>query len=101
MANNTYISPNLIRTSERINTNWDVINPITKEVIQKKEPEYIEPVVQPVAPETPYIAPQAPVTKALSIQQQIDEAKKKVVELEGLKKLQIEEMKKQLAELEK
>lgn len=47
MSNNTYISPNLKRTSERINTNGDVINPDTKQIIKPIEPEYIEPVPQP------------------------------------------------------
>lgn len=97
----TYISNNLKRTSEQINTNWDVIDPRTKQVIQKKEAEYIEPVASLATPvEALPEAPQAPVTNALSIQQQIDEAKQKVVELEEKKKLQIEEMKKQLAVLE-
>lgn len=49
----TVISNNLKRTSERINTNWDVINPITKEVLQKKESEYIEPTIQPTVTEAP------------------------------------------------
>lgn len=93
---NVVISPNIKRTSVRIDPAGNVINPRTKQIIQPVEAEYVPPVVQtqPVAPQ--YIPPEP-----LSIQQQIDEAKANLIRLEGLKKEQIALMKKQLAELEK
>lgn len=35
------ISPKMKRTKEMINTNGDVINPETKEIVQKNDPGYI------------------------------------------------------------
>ena len=42
----TIISPNIKKTSERIDTAGNVINPKTKEIIQKNEPEFIPPIIQ-------------------------------------------------------
>ena len=50
---NTIISPNLKRTSERIDPAGNIINARTKEIIKPVEPVY-------VPPETPVEAPQAP-----------------------------------------
>lgn len=69
----TYISNNLKKTSERINTNWDVIDPRTKQVIQKKEPEFVEPTPLPEV----YAAPKIPITTPLS---KIDELISKKIE---------------------
>lgn len=92
---NTIISSNLKRTSERIDTTGNVINPRTKQIIKPVETVYVPPVAP--LPE----ALQDPTFNPLSIQQQIDEAEANLLKLKELKKLQIEEMKKQLAELEK
>lgn len=94
---NVFISPNLKKTSERIDPSGNVINPRTKEIIKPVIEEYVAPVVEE---NMPYNAPQAPTTNAMSIQEQIDEAKKNLANLEELKKLKIAEMKKQLELLE-
>lgn len=36
----TLISPNIKKTSERIDTNGNIINPNTKEIIRQTEPDY-------------------------------------------------------------
>lgn len=59
--------------------------------------EYVEP---QQTPQPVYKAPQSPVTNALSIQEQIDEAKKHLEKLEELKKLKIAQMKAELELLE-
>lgn len=40
---NVVISPNIIKTKQRINMNGDVIDPKTKQVIQSKEAPYVPP----------------------------------------------------------
>ena len=94
---NVIIDPNIKKVSERINPNGDVINPRTKEIITPNLPEYVEP-VQTLAT-VPQPAPQ-PVSTTLSIQQQIEEAKKNLAQLEELKKLKIAQMKAELELLE-
>lgn len=49
---NTYISPNINKTSERIDTSGNIINPQTKEIIQKIEPEFVSPEQPPIPTET-------------------------------------------------
>lgn len=94
---NVVISPNIKRTSVRIDPAGNVIDPRTKQIIQPVEPEYVSPVKDATVVQTPQYVPSEP----LSIQQQIDEAKANLARLEELKKEQIALMKKQLAELEK
>ncbi|HDO20101.1 MAG TPA: hypothetical protein ENG81_01060 [Candidatus Bathyarchaeota archaeon] len=103
---NVVISPSPIKTSDRINLNGDTINPETKQIIKKKE-VYIPP---PQATETPPPAPpqppQPPVTSeipkddGLSVLEQISATKKKLKDLEELKKLKIAQKKKELELLE-
>lgn len=95
---NTFISPNLKRTSERIDPSGNIINPRTKQVIQQTEPEYIPPTAVPV--QTPYNAPQAPTANAISVIDQIRLAKENLAQLEELKKLKIAEKKAELELLE-
>ncbi|MBP7540373.1 MAG: hypothetical protein KA802_10545 [Saprospiraceae bacterium] len=95
---NVFIDQNLKKVSERIDPQGNVINPRTKQIIQPVIEEYIEPTVPQ---NTPPNAPQAPTANAMSIQEQIDETKKKLLELEELKKLKIAQMKAELELLEK
>jgi len=95
------ISPNPIKTTERIDLNGNIIDPRTKRVIVPKEQEYIPPTPQPTTI-TPPDAPQCPITPPItkddpmSIQAQIDTTKANLAKLEELKKVKIEEMEKQL-----
>lgn len=95
---NVVISPNIRKQSDRIDPSGNIVNARTKEIIQPVEPAYVPPVQETV--EIPYKAPQAPTTNAISIQQQIDEAKENLLKLQELKKLKIAEMKAQLELLE-
>ncbi len=101
------ISQNPIKTRERIDVNGNIINPITKQIIVAKEEEYVPPVIQitpPIASPEPLIAqPVCQIVKddPKDIQKQIEEAEANLLRLKELKKVKIEEIKKQLAELEK
>lgn len=94
---NVIVDPNLKKVSERINPNGDIINPRTKEIITPNLPEYVEPIQTPANVLQP--TPQ-PVSTTLSIQQQIEEAKKNLAQLEELKKLKIAQMKAEIELLE-
>ena len=93
---NVLISPNIKRERVRIDPQGNVINPKTKEIIEKKEEEYIEPSPQPQ---------NSPITKEntkvadMSIQEQIEQAKANLKKLEELKKVKIEEMERELKQL--
>lgn len=98
------ISPNIKKTTERIDLNGNKINPQTKEVIEEVEKPYIptaeelqkhqniepQPVEVTVKSENP-----------MDIQKEIEVLENKLALLKDKKRLAIEEMKKQLAELEK
>ena len=90
------ISPNVKKTSVRIDTAGNEINPKTKQIVQKVQEEYVVPkeikteVLQQITPTSP-----------LSIQQQIEQAEKHLADLKVQKKAEIERMKEQLRELEK
>lgn len=92
------ISPNPRKTKVHIDFNGNEVVPFTKQIIKTAEEEYrptkqeIEKVIN--LPETP-----APVS-ALSIQQQIEQAEKHLVDLKVQKKVEIERMKSELAKLE-
>ena len=93
-----FISPNLKRTSERIDPNGNVINPATKQIIIPKEEEYVPPST-PIATLEAKIEPiPQPIAKddGLSVLQQIEQAKAHLQSLEELKRLKIEEKKKEL-----
>lgn len=87
---------NIKKTSERINTNGDVINPKTREVLQANIQEEIRPSVDTITGVTPRVNGQ----NGLSILEQISEAKKNLADLEKLKKLQIQQKKAELELLE-
>ena len=97
------ISPDIKKTSQRINFNGDVIDPRTKQVIEAKEQDFTPPTPQPVVeiPQTPPPSPpvQQP-TAELSILEQIQQAKDNLKSLEELKKLKIAEKKAELELLE-
>lgn len=87
------VSPNIKRESVRIDPAGNVINPRTKAIVTPVEVEVeVSPVkVEPVVETAP-----APMNSPLAIQQQIEDAKANLAQLEELKKLKIAEMKAQL-----
>ena len=100
MEGGVIISPNIKRTKESINVNGDKVVPFTKQIIEKNEPAYVptpEEVNKAVA-KTPEPLPAHPdsTMDSLSVLEQIEATKKKLVELEELKRLKIEEKKKEL-----
>lgn len=99
-----FISPNIVKQSDRIDTTGNIINPVTKQIIKKNEPEFVVPTQEieqaHTAVEAPYIAPQAPTTQAISIIEQIRQAKENLIQLEELKKIKIAEKKAELELLE-
>lgn len=96
------ISPNIKKESVRINTNGDVIDPRTKQIISKNEPDYkpsreeIEAQINAV----PEVSQPIPAETKLTISQQIEQAKKHLADLELLKQDEIKRMKEELARLE-
>lgn len=91
------ISSNIKKESVRIDPQGNIINPRTREILRRNEPEYVPPKEEKNEVE---LTPKHQIY-SMSIQDEIEETKKRLVALEERKKLQIEEMKKQLAELEK
>lgn len=101
---NVIISPNIVKESARINNNGDIINPKTKQIIERNESGYM-PTTEELAgiaakPQNEPVA-QDKAKEPLSIQAQIEAKEKELIALKAMKKEQIEQMKKQLAELEK
>lgn len=106
------ISPNLKRTREMIDTGGNVINPETKEIIRKNEPDYtptkdeIEAQINAKPGETgrvvdmPVEGSVAVNIQGLTIQQQIDQAEKHLASLKLQKKEEIARRRAELAELE-
>lgn len=101
---NTFISPNIKRTSERINPNGDVINPKTKQVISQNTQEHI-PSQEEVSATLPQ-ATESPTTvlntsRTLKvIKDEIIAIEAKLAALQEERKLKVEEMKKELEEAE-
>ena len=95
---NVFISPNLKKTSERIDPNGNVINPKTKQIITPVVEEYVPPATSQPTPD----APVCPVTVVnvkddpMDIQAQIAQAEANLEKLKEAKKVKIEEMKKAL-----
>jgi len=99
----TYIANNIKKTSDRLDRNGNIINPITKEVIKSVEPEFTPqvqvsvPLADSTATNVPPFTPQAPITQdkpkddGLSVLSQIEATKARLKELEELKKLKIAE----------
>jgi len=98
------ISPNIKKTSERIDVQGNIINPRTKKVIQSNQTEYIPTPeeVAKIAPEAPQVATvqSKPNVGALSILDQIKQAEDNLKALKELKKLKIAEKKAELELLE-
>lgn len=96
----TYISPNIKKVSERIDPDGNIINPSTKQVIKQNTPEYV-----PTPQEQAFVQPQVVQTTKhetpKSIQEEINATKLKLAELEERKRQKIEEMRRELEELEK
>lgn len=95
---NTIISPNIKKTSERIDPSGNIINPRTKQIVKPVEPEFVPPTPEIIHTASPVEPPQ--LSNPLSIQQQIDEAKANLAKLEELKKLKIAQMKAEIELLE-
>lgn len=100
------ISPSLVKTSDRIDAAGNVIHPVTKQIIQPKEQDYVPPVArepiptQPI-PAQPVATPVMAQIDPLSIQAQIEQVKENLKKLEELKKLKIQEMKETIKLLKK
>lgn len=98
------ISANLNKRKESIDVHGNIVVPFTKQIIKSVDegnyiptPEEIQQSLKPkeeVKPE-PVFAPGGNQT-GLSVQQQIDEAKKQLAQLEELKKLKIAQMEAEL-----
>jgi len=99
---NVFISPNLKKTSERIDPNGNVINPKTKQIITPVTEEYVPPATPQPTPDAPQQPTTQPITKddGLSVLQQIEATKQKLAELEELKKLKIAQKRAELEILE-
>ncbi len=100
----TIISPNIKKVSERIDPQGNVIDPRTKQIIQKNEQDYVpspEQLAQ-VSPEAtkPSVSVVTQQDTPKSIQEEINATKAKLAELEEKKKAKIEDMKRELEELE-
>lgn len=92
---NVIISPHPVKTKQRIDFNGNVIDERTKQIITPAE--IVTPPIE--TPPQPVIAPTASVSEkveGLSILEQIEETKRKLAELEELKKSEIEKKKKEL-----
>lgn len=102
--NGVVISPNIKKESVRINTNGDVIDPRTKQIVSKNEPDYVpsrEEIEAQINAAPAAEQPPVPSTvRALSIKEQIIEAEKHLADLKVLRVAEIEKMKAELAELE-
>lgn len=99
------ISPNLKKQSDRIDPMGNIIDKRTKQILEPVTtddvtPQEIKNAMQNVRQDMPQNVTESLVTNPLSIQEEIDETKKRLALLEEKKKAQIEEMKKQLAILE-
>jgi len=96
------ISPDPIKTKERIDINGNIIDPKTKRVIVPKEPDYVppsNPAPIPKPPQAPVVN-EIPKDDGLSVLEQIEAAKQRLVELEELRKLKIAQKRKELEILE-
>jgi len=102
MKGKVIISPDPIKTKERIDINGNIIDPKTKRVIVPKEPDYVppsNPAPIPKPPQAPVVN-EIPKDDGLSVLEQIEAAKQRLVELEELRKLKIAQKRKELEILE-
>ena len=94
------IDPNLKKQSVRIDTNGNVIDPRTKQIIQEAQPEFVPPVeaVGFPQPETSSAAVQQ--YNTCSIKEQIIQTEKHLADLKVQRKEEIAKLKAELEELE-
>jgi hypothetical protein len=115
MTTKVVLSPNVKKTSVRLDREGNNINPSTKQIITPLETEFVPPTVIPNQTETPTstaltdppFVPKVDMSLTpvqidpMSIQTQIEQVKQNLKKLEELKKLKIKELKKQVELLEK
>jgi hypothetical protein len=103
MEKKTFISDNPIKTSERLDFNGNIINPITKQVIVPNEPDFVPPPNPQSSPEAIIEPTKAEIPKddAISIQKEIEQTEANLARLKEAKRSKIEEMEKLLIELKK
>ena len=79
---NVIISPNIRKTSERIDPSGNIINPRTKQVIQHAEPEYAPPVVETVIEEVKKETPKSKIDDIINnlVNKKVEELVAKKVE---------------------
>lgn len=87
------ISPNIKKTSVRIDPDGNIINKDTKEIIENNSDLIPEPVTTPIVREQP-------VQHTLSIADQIKETEERLAQLKELKQLKIQQMKAEIELLE-
>ena len=91
------ISANLNKQKESIDVEGNIVVPFTKQVIKSVNADVYVPTSEELAGLTkPKVEVPVLQTSGLSVQQQIDEAKKHLAQLEELKKLKIAQMKAEL-----
>lgn len=90
---NTLISPNIKKTTERLDKNGNIINPQTKQVIEQVE-RYTPPVENPVPQ-----APTAPSVFFIPPTLSLKEIKQALKTLEEMKEKKVAELKAELEDL--
>lgn len=90
---NTLISPNIKKTTERLDKNGNIINPQTKQVIEQVE-RYTPPVETPVPQ-----APTAPSVFFIPPTLSLKEIKQAIKTLEEMKEKKVAELKAELEDL--
>lgn len=98
------LSPNIKKTSQRIDTAGNIIDPKTKQILVPVEKDYVPPVQVEKKPEQLKAEPVTEITFKLKTLSDIKSAIKQVefqlAELQELKRKKVEEMKKELEEAE-
>jgi hypothetical protein len=106
------ISPNIKKEKDRIDINGNIIDPITKRVIVRNQPDFVPPIVpaKDSVEHNTEIAPEVveeptkidlPKDDVLSIKEQIKQTKANLKMLESLEKLKKAELKKKTGLLNK
>jgi len=98
MTGKTIISPNPVKTSERLDFNGNIIDPRTRQIIVPKEEETLTQAPPPQPPDKP-VTSSAPQDDPIDIQTAIQQAEAKVTELKEAKKKKIKEMEEELNKL--
>ena len=100
MAGKTIISPNPVKTVERIDFNGNIIDPRTRQVIVPKEKETLTQAPPPQPPDKP-VTSSIPQDEPIDIQTAIEQAEAKVTELKEKKKAEIKRVEELLNNLKK